>query len=255
MFHTAFGPKNPVASRPRFASLFPTLFVCALWAGTALLAAAGTTEPRTDKNASGAFWEGRVPSTFEEIGMRQSGATGAAFSFQNFEIELVFLEKQNFQFHIARQGKNLISAPAKITIQPDDEKAAFRGDITGDGKPELIVLGRTGSADSGDLQCAVFKIDEDGQFAKVMHLTSAEHGQPLFVDFNGNGDFEWVHAVRKQVEKATTLTIGALWFTSALDQATPLHLSKERQVKYPKITGGLRYDEEYAVFVDYQARR
>lgn len=255
MFHHAFQASSSVAPHQRFAPLLPTLFVCLLWAGTALLAAGSATEPRADKNEIGAFWEGRIPSTFEEIGMAQSGATGAAFSFQNFEFELVFLEKQNFQFHIARKGKNLISAPAKVTIHPNDEKAAFRGDITGDGKPELIVLGRSAAGAGQNLLCAVFKIDEDGQFAKVMHLTSAEHGLPLFVDFNGNGDFEWVHAVRKQDQKETTLIIGALWFTSALDQATPLQLSKEQQTKFPKITGGFRYDEDYAVFVDYQARR
>lgn len=255
MFHAAFGPAHPFGTRQRFAALLTTLFVCCLWAGTALLAAGSATEPRADKDASAAFWEGRIPSTFEEIGMRQSGATSAAFSFEKFEVELTFLENQNFQFHIARQGKNLISAPAKVTIHPNDEKAAFRGDITGDGKPELIVLARAGAGDNRDLNCAVFHIDESGQFAKVMHLTSAEHGLPLFVDFNGNGDFEWVHAVRKQTEKETTLVIGALWFTSALDQATPLHLSKEQLNKYPKITGGFRYDEDYAVFVDYEARR
>ncbi|CAM2010332.1 hypothetical protein [Acanthopleuribacter pedis] len=209
------------------------------------------TEPRADKSHRGPFWEGRVPASFEEIGIEQSGATGGKLTFEGIEVAWVFHANQHLQFYTSRGKKSLIATDTQLHIHPDLSKVAMRGDVTGDGKPELILMAHVPAREGdpfGQIRCAVFQFSEQGAVAQVVYLTTADHRLPIFADLNKNGDVEWVQAIVQPDEKEPSLKIGALWFTSTLTQATPLQLSQEQQKKYPKITGGLQYDTEYATF-------
>lgn len=248
MLHTWFN-RSPIRAK----SVFLTVFL-GLW----VLAPLQASEPRGGKTEPNIFWSGRVPHAFVELGIEQSGTNSGKVNFEGLQVEWVFLQKQNLQFHVKHEGRNRLSSPTQIVMSPGHDKVAFKGDITGDGKPELILMTRqdaTKEQNTAVVRCAVFSFSDHGRLAQVVHLESVDHGMALFIDLNKNGDLEWVHAPLSSEPAGEKQKVGALWFTSTLDQATPLQLSKEMQQQFPNITGGLRYDREYATFGSYQGRR